>query len=161
MSRSLGCGNHDLLQILPAVLRGEKARASSAAGIYKCSAASCLGYIMSSGNYQGQLAHLTLPLTQSQEPHSALKRHFGDQFENVRKLELPQEQDPVPPEGGGDPNRAICDQLLSTFPEALRSKEQTTLWFSLEGPGKSMQQQGSLIPSPERKSPTAARPKLV
>lgn len=35
----------------------------------------------------------------------ALKRHFGDQSENVRKLELPQEQDPVPPEGGSDPDR--------------------------------------------------------
>lgn len=60
----------------------------------------------------------------------ALKRHFGDQFENVRKLELPQEQDPVPPEGGSHPNRGIREELLSTVAEALLRKEQTTLCFS-------------------------------
>lgn len=65
VSRSLGCGNHDLLQILPAVLRGERRRERAQQLLFT----PCLGYIMSSGNYQGQLAHITLPLSQSQEPH--------------------------------------------------------------------------------------------
>lgn len=56
MSRSLGCGNHDLLQILPALLRGKRRR-EQAQQLLFTSTASCRGYIMSSGNHQGQLAH--------------------------------------------------------------------------------------------------------
>lgn len=98
MSRSLGRGNHDLLQIFPTVLQGwgrgkEKAKASSAAVIYKCSFLSGLHNEL--GNYQGQLTHITSLLTKSQEPHWQLKkRHFGDHFGNVRKLELAQAQNP-------------------------------------------------------------------
>lgn len=61
---------------------------------------------MSSGNYHGQLTHITSLLTKSQEPHWQLKKDaLGTVWGNVRKLELAQEQILGLPEGGDDLNR--------------------------------------------------------
>ena len=120
MSRSLGCGNHDLLQIFPTVLQGEREEEgeSELSSCYLQIAASCLGYIMSSGNYQGQLTHITSLLTKSQEPRWQLKkRYFGDCFGNVRELELAQEQNPGLPEGGNDPDREAWARQRGSFPQ--------------------------------------------
>ena len=58
---------------------------------------------MSSGNYQGQLTHITSLLTKSQEPHWQLKKDaLGTVWGNVRKLELALEQIPGLPEVGNN-----------------------------------------------------------
>lgn len=91
--------------------RGERRRREQAQQLLFTSIASCLGYIMSSGNYQGQLTHITSLLTKSQEPCWQLKKDaLGTVWGNVRKLELAQEQTLGLPEGGDDLNREVWSE---------------------------------------------------
>lgn len=79
------------------------------------------------------------------------KRHFGDQFGNVRKLELAQEQGPASPEGGSDLNRGGS----AAFPEAPRGRADHP---GLLLKGQEEQVTGRLCQSPHQKRRHLLRP---
>lgn len=97
--------------------REEEARASSAVVIYKYSFLSGLHNELRklSGTIN---TYYISPNEVSGASLAAQKRHFGDCFGNVRKLELAWEQNLGPPEEGNDPNRGACDMQRGSFPAA-------------------------------------------